>query len=148
MGRVCGRGVSPNLKEQTVVAYEGDRPVFATLASTGKEEFETPPGIFRMISKHVSTTMDDFASQELAYSIEDVPWVICYSGSYALHGAFWHNRFGQTRSHGCVHLAPIDPSWLFQWSEPTLPNAWHSLFASRDRPGTWVYVDTGEEPSN
>ncbi|QQR89839.1 MAG: L,D-transpeptidase [Myxococcales bacterium] len=137
-----------NLKQQTVIAYEGDKPVFATLASTGKKDFETPPGVFRMVSKHVSTTMDDFTSQEQAYSIEDVPWVMYYSGSYALHGAFWHNRFGQTRSHGCVNLSPIDARWLFQWSEPTLPNGWHSLFSSRDRPGTWIYVDTGEEETN
>jgi hypothetical protein len=134
------RWIHVDLSEQTLVAYEGDRPVFTTLVSTGKPGFETPIGTFRIQSKHVSTTMDDPESIEGAYSIEDVPWAMYFEGSYALHGAFWHDSFGHVRSHGCVNLAPADARWIFQWSTPTLPPGWHGVIATSRRAGTWVHV--------
>jgi lipoprotein-anchoring transpeptidase ErfK/SrfK len=154
------------LAEQTLVAYEGTRPVFATLVSSGKAGFETPPGIFRIWSKHISTTMDGVAPSasaaaaagatlgaaapaqaaqtpggDEAYSIEDVPWTMYFQGSYALHAAFWHERFGQVRSHGCINLSPADARWLFRWSTPVLPADWHGVLATNDNPGTWVWIE-------
>ncbi len=129
------------LSEQTLVAYEGDRAVFATTVSTGREGFETPTGLFRVQSKHVSTTMDDLNAGEDSYLIEDVPWTMYFEGNYALHAAFWHEGFGRVRSHGCVNLAPTDARWVFQWSSPTLPAGWHGIFADRHvRPGTWIFI--------
>lgn len=129
-----------SLSEQTLVAYEGDTPVYATLVSTGKRDHETPVGLFRIQSKHVSTTMDDLTSTDGAYQIEDVPWTMYFEGNYALHTAFWHDRFGQTRSHGCVNLAPSDARWIFHWSTPELPPSWHGVFSEGDRVATWVHV--------
>lgn len=134
------RWVHVDLSEQTLVAYEGATPVFATIVSTGKTGFETPTGLFRIESKHVSTTMDDLANEDGAYSIEDVPWTMYFDGNYALHGAFWHYSFGRPRSHGCVNLAPTDARWLFQWTTPTLPAGWHGMFTTRASRGTWVHV--------
>jgi lipoprotein-anchoring transpeptidase ErfK/SrfK len=129
-----------SLADQSLVAYEGDTPVFTTLVSSGKEGFETPTGLFRIQSKHVSATMDDFASAEGAYSIEDVPWTMYFHGNFALHGAFWHYTFGNVRSHGCVNLAPADAQWLFRWSTPTVPAEWHALYADGRHPGTFVFI--------
>lgn len=134
------RWIHVDLSEQTLVAYEGDAPVFATLVSTGRAGFATPVGTFRIQSKHVSTTMDDTSSPTEAYSIEDVPWTMYFEGSYALHGAFWHDSFGHVRSHGCVNLAPPDARWLFQWTAPALPPGWHGVIATSRRPGTVVHV--------
>lgn len=133
------RWIHVDVAQQIVVAYEGDRPVFATLTSTGRQGFDTPTGTFRIQSKHVSTTMDDPDAGAEAYSIEDVPWTMYFEGSYAIHGAFWHDRFGHRRSHGCVNLAPADARWIFQWSEPALPPGWHGM-SSRPREGTFVHV--------
>ena len=44
---------------------------------------------------------------------------------YALHGAYWHDDFGDRKSAGCVNLSPIDSKWLFDWSEPKVPTDWH-----------------------
>ncbi|MEC7525759.1 MAG: L,D-transpeptidase [Myxococcota bacterium] len=134
------RWVHVDLSEQTLVAYEGDRPVFATLVSTGRQGYETPVGTFRIQSKHVSTTMDDPNAGDEAYSIEDVPWTMYFEGSYALHAAFWHDRFGRVRSHGCVNLAPADARWIFQWSDPALPPGWHGMSAGPGRTGSFVHV--------
>ncbi len=134
------RWIHVSLATQVLVAYEGETPVFATLVSTGKEGHDSPTGVFQIQSKHVSTTMDDASMPDGAYSIEDVPWTMYFEGNFALHGAFWHNAFGQVRSHGCVNLAPADARWLFSWTTPTLPAAWHGVFADRHRPGTWVVI--------
>ena len=135
------RLIHVRLAEQTLVAYEGERPVYATLVSSGKEGFETPSGLFRIHAKHVSTTMDGLAGEEEEYSIEDVPWTLYFQGSYALHAAFWHDRFGNTRSHGCVNLSPTDARWLFEWATPTLPAGFHSAMATRENPGTYVLIE-------
>jgi hypothetical protein len=85
--------------------------------------------------------MDGLAGTTDAYSIEDVPWTMYFQGSYALHAAFWHDRFGSSRSHGCVNLSPADARWLFEWSTPTLPSGWHGVVATRSQSGTYVLVE-------
>ncbi len=137
--------VDVNLDHQFVVAYEGATAVYATLMSSGigardgGDNYETIQGAFRIEQKHLTTTMDGNSASG-AYSIEDVPWVMYFRGSFALHGAFWHDDFGRVRSHGCVNLAPADARWIFLWSAPALPEGWHSVTAVANDPGTRVYV--------
>jgi len=139
--------VDVNLKSQTLVAFEGTTPVFATLVSSGKEDKEdpekdhkTPTGEWRIWAKHIAATMDGDVASDGPYSIEDVPWIMYFHGSYALHGAFWHASFGRTRSHGCVNLAPADARALFYWTEPQLPDGWHGIRSTDGRQGTRVVV--------
>ena len=134
------RWIHISLGEQTLVAYEGDEPVFATSVSTGREGFETPRGLFRVESKHVSTTLDNLQNEAESYLIEDVPWTMYFEGNYALHAAFWHNGFGRVRSHGCVNMAPADARWVFEWAGPELPESWHGVFARGGRRGTTIYI--------
>lgn len=139
--------VDVNTTAQTLVAYEGDKPVFATAVSTGlvdrgdkEKDHHTPPGTFRIREKHIASTMDGDVASDGPYSIEDVPWIMYFNGSYALHGAFWHNNFGRTKSHGCVNLAPQDAKALFAWTEPKLPEGWHGVMSTGEKPGTRVVV--------
>lgn len=129
--------VHVDLAEQTLVAYEGRRPVFATLVSSGKKGFVTKPGLFRIESKHLSTTMDGPDPEDGFYRIEEVPWTMYYWRSYAVHGAFWHDDFGTPRSHGCTNVAPEDARWLFHWTKPEIPDRWHARLNTR---GTWFYL--------
>lgn len=135
------RWIHVNRASQTLVAYEGDRAVFATLVATGKSGYDTPAGVFRIHAKHVSSTMDGLVGSEEAYSIEDVPWTMYFQGSYALHAAFWHDRFGAVRSHGCVNLSPEDARWLFRWTTPVLPAGWHGVTSTKQEPGTFVVIE-------
>ncbi|TPV94909.1 MAG: L,D-transpeptidase [Myxococcales bacterium FL481] len=139
------RWIDVDLSSQVLVAYEGDRPVYVTLVSTGKkgteeEPFETPVGRWRIYSKQVTSNMDGTTATDGNYAIQDVPWVMYFDGSYALHGAFWHRSFGYVRSHGCVNLGPSDARWLFQWTYPSLPDGWHGVHATDSAPGTTVVV--------
>jgi lipoprotein-anchoring transpeptidase ErfK/SrfK len=132
-----------SIKAQALVAYEGTKPVFATLVSTGKDgtnlkgQFATVQGTFRIREKHVAATMDGDTSGEL-YSIDDVPYIQYFHTSFALHGAFWHSDYGRVRSHGCVNLSPADSKRLFFWTEPKLPTGWHAVWATDTEPGTLV----------
>jgi lipoprotein-anchoring transpeptidase ErfK/SrfK len=63
-----------------------------------------------------------------------------FSGSVALHAAFWHEKFGRVRSHGCVNLAPMDAHWLFDWAGPRLPVGWHGVLSTAEQPGTFVVI--------
>ncbi|MCB9566688.1 MAG: L,D-transpeptidase [Myxococcales bacterium] len=139
------RWIDVSISKQMLVAYEGTRPVYVTLVSTGKkgtkeEPFDTPTGRWRIYSKHISTTMDGNTASDGSYSIQDVPWTMFFYGSYALHGAFWHRSFGRVRSHGCVNLGPSDARWLFFWTTPFLPDGWHGVHATDESPGTTVIV--------
>lgn len=136
-----------DLTRQALVAFEGTRPVFATLISSGRrnlqdkeKDFPTPTGTFRIGEKHVTTTMDGDVASDGPYSIEDVPWVMYFQGSYGLHAAFWHDQFGRVRSHGCVNMAPEDARTIFAWSDPPLPAGWHGVFSKDDQSGTRIVV--------
>ncbi|MBI5515276.1 MAG: L,D-transpeptidase [Deltaproteobacteria bacterium] len=120
------RWVDVDLTTQTLVAYEGADPVYATLVSTGLEDSPTEPGIFRVWEKHTTRTMDDAPGSSPARHMRygDVPWVQFFDGSRALHGAYWHDHFGVAVSHGCVNLAPADARWLFLWTTPEVPAGW------------------------
>jgi hypothetical protein len=140
-----------NLGLQSLVAFEGDAAVFATIISSGRhdddpvKDHHTHPGEFRVREKHVSATMDNDTATDGPYSIEDVPWIMYFDGSTALHGAFWHSRFGHERSHGCVNMTPHDAHELFPWVSPKLPDGWHGARATDANPGTRVVVhDNGK----
>jgi hypothetical protein len=139
--------VDVNLTTQTLVAYEGDRPVFATIISSGRHSDEdktkdhrTVQGSFRVFEKHIAATMEADTASDGPYKIEDVPWIMYFEGSYALHGAFWHSSFGKERSHGCVNMQPADAKAVFGWAGPTLPEGWHGVKSTEKNPGTRVIV--------
>lgn len=139
------RWIDVDLELQLLVAYEGDVPVYATLISSGKkgseeESFLTPKGKFRIGAKHISSSMDGNTASDGRYSIQDVPWAMFFQGNYALHGAFWHSKFGARRSHGCVNLGPTDARWLFMWTTPFVPEGWHGVNAHEGAPGSMVVI--------
>jgi hypothetical protein len=142
------RYIDVDLSTQTLVAFEGSRPVYATLISSGKKskdkdkDHSTPTGEWRIREKHVTTTMDGdgTAAGDLPYSIEDVPFVQYYYRSFALHAAFWHSNFGVQMSHGCVNLAPLDAKYLFFFTGPSLPEGFHGVWSSDAQPGARVVV--------
>jgi hypothetical protein len=134
-----------SIKDQSLVAYVGRRPVYATLVSTGRSGLADPEktdatvrGSFMIYQKEVSSTMDGDEDRSDSFNLHDVPFVQYFHKGYALHGTYWHDDFGKTRSHGCVNLAPADAAWLFEWTDPVVPPDWHGVL-NKER-GTVVYV--------
>jgi lipoprotein-anchoring transpeptidase ErfK/SrfK len=133
--------IDVDLRTQTLVAYRGDVPVFATMVATGVgadgTAFATPKGIHHVRAKLLAATMDNLEHTGVApYSYEEVPFTQ-YIGRVALHGAFWHDQFGIPRSHGCINLSLADAEWLFAFSKPALPDGEKEVSA---KTGTVVRV--------
>jgi hypothetical protein len=133
-----------SILQQTLVAYEGETPVYATLVSTGvdglgdpKETHSTVQGTFLIHTKHVSTTMQGDEEDD-AFLLSEVPYVQYFTEGYALHAAYWHDQFGSPRSHGCVNLSPIDARWLFHFTEPSVPQNWHGALSLKG--GTLIRI--------
>lgn len=139
-----------NLDYQTLSCYEAGREVYYCRVSTGikftidylgeEVDYSTPPGTllthWKIISKNMTAGEEEGGS---GYSTPAVPWCVYIQGGIAIHGAFWHNAFGEPRSHGCVNVRPEDAKWIFRWSMPYV-----SLDAGEERRslpdhGTIVY---------
>ncbi|MCW5835795.1 MAG: L,D-transpeptidase [Labilithrix sp.] len=147
--------IDVNLSTQSLVAFEGDKPVYATIVSTGRHDDEdkskdhrTVQGEFQIREKHIAATMEDDGASDGPYSIQDVPWIMYFEGGYALHGAFWHSRFGRERSHGCVNMTPYDAKNIFTWAGPDLPEGWHGVRATKENPGTRIVVHEDPKPAS
>lgn len=136
------QGVGPNdywvevdLYEQSFAAYMGDRIVYAGLVSSGLNRWPTHEGLFQITSdqRFARTKMSGAEGRVDYYYIEDVPHTMYFDMEHeiALHGAFWHDRFGYKHSHGCVNMPPRDAEWVFNWSD----NAANDL---------WVWVHTSD----
>jgi len=134
------------LATQTLVAYVGDHPVFATLVSSGRGPqgtvLATPKGIHRIWVKLASSDMDNLENLEANenYAIQAVPWVMYFQKGYGLHGTFWHHAFGRVQSHGCVNLSPADAERLFDWASPRLPSGWTAALPTVYEQGSLVRV--------
>jgi lipoprotein-anchoring transpeptidase ErfK/SrfK len=140
------RWVDVELATQTLVAYEGDRAVFATLLSSGKGRpgsgNETRKGTFRIWAKLDTAHMDNLEQENANryYRMENVPWVQFFDKGIGLHGAYWHRSFGNVRSHGCINLAPLDAQRLFSFTTPRLPAGWTAVLPSDGERGSVVRV--------
>lgn len=144
-GKRGDKWIDVNLTKQTLVLYEGEKAVYATLISSGEAGLEDPEhttatkrGIFRIHTKHITTTM---SSDEIGeeFELNDVPYVQYFDKEgYALHGAYWHDRFGTPKSHGCINLSPEDARRIFYWTEPTVPVGWHGVL--KPLTGTVMFV--------
>jgi lipoprotein-anchoring transpeptidase ErfK/SrfK len=105
------RWIEIKLSSQRLIAWEGKTPVYAIIISTGKDSTPTNPGVYAI------QTRDRYARMRGAdYDIADVPYTMYYDGSYAIHGAYWHHRFGTPVSHGCINVAVDHARWLFNWA--------------------------------
>lgn len=107
----AGRQVVVDLSSQTVSAVENGQAVASFTASTGTAYTPTPMGHFRITNRYSSQRMIG-----PGYDLPGVPYVQYFTGSYALHGTYWHSNFGTPMSHGCINLRVGDAAWLWQWA--------------------------------
>ena len=140
--------IEANLDFQTLSCYEGTTEVyFCRIASglgydpsTGQtsDKLATPVGNLLTHWKIVSLNMTAGTFQS-GYSTPAVPWNTMISGDgVAIHGAFWHNAFGEKRSHGCINVTPEDAKWIFRWTTPYVSLAQSEMRVSLPDHGTIV----------
>ena len=111
-----------DLSTQTMVAYEGNTPVLTSLVASGWGGTATPTGEFSTYHKAPSVHMTDGAGDAANYDLPGVPWVSFFTGNGdAFHGTYWHNDFGDPRSHGCVNTPDNISKFIYLWSTPYVP---------------------------
>ena len=102
--------------EQNLVAYEGERPMMATLVSTGdmeEDRWRTDPGLWEVELFWEAGPMEGAAGNADFYALDQVPYHMYFNWREALHGVYWHDNFGYYWSHGCINLSVSDAKWLW-----------------------------------
>lgn len=140
--------IDVDLDYQTLSCYEGNTEVFFCRISSGlkydpetgglSDKLATPVGNLFTHWKIISLNMTAGSFQS-GYSTPAVPWSTMISGDgIAIHGAFWHNAFGEKRSHGCINVTPEDAKWIFRWTTPYISTAQNEMRLSLPDHGTIV----------
>jgi hypothetical protein len=144
-----------SITQGTLVAYEDLTPVFTTLISPGLggvprrggdlvKDSTTPLGTFRVTFKDRAATMAPEFGENRSFWIADVPFTQYFNAPFALHAAYWHERFGELMSGGCVNLSPLDAEHLFGWTDPKVPPGWQGIVGNAQKDegveATWVVV--------
>jgi lipoprotein-anchoring transpeptidase ErfK/SrfK len=150
--RPSGMGTSSrwfdaDLGEQVLVVYDGDKPVYATLVSSGRNN-ATPLGNYPVWARVTAISMKSQPYDDHPYFVNMVPWSTFFQAHNAIHGAYWHDRFGAVKSHGCINVAPLDARFIFEWLDPKVPPGWTSLrpVDLRDSPTLHVW-DSHRRPT-
>ena len=136
------KSIEVRLGQQLVVAYEENRPVFATRASTGTQRYDgsyfTPQGTFKTYYKRPSRHMAAGNLANNGYDLPGVPWVLYITESgISFHGTYWHNDYGYPHSHGCINLSSQAAKWLYRWTSPVVKPAEEYVYGYT---GTYVRI--------
>ena len=111
------RRIEINLSQQHAYLFENENVIDSWPISSGKEGFSSSTGSFRISAKLTSQNM---GNRDLTvspfYFTPDVPWVMYYNGDEALHGAYWHNNFGNVMSHGCINMPLGSAEFAYAWA--------------------------------
>jgi hypothetical protein len=137
--------IDVDLDQQILTAMVGEEPVFTTLVSSGAKS-PTPRGVFRIRNKQAVGAMSSSPGADDFYNVEAVPFVQYFYGSFALHGAYWHQYFGKPISHGCVNLSPKDSQYVFTLTAPDVADGWVHAYETAEEQGTVVRVRRGDKP--
>ena len=140
--------IQANLDRQTLSCLEGTKEVYFCRISSGlkydpqtgeiSDKLATPVGNLLTHWKIISLNMTAGTFQS-GYSTPAVPWTTMISGDgISIHGAFWHNAFGEKRSHGCINVSPEDAKWIFRWTTPYVSLQQSELRVSLPDHGTIV----------
>ena len=131
-GKMHGKAVVVSLSEQAVRVYDNGQLVKAFLATTGRPDRPSPPGVWWVEGKQSPTVFKSGVPPSSPYYYPDTPinYAIQYhSQGYFLHDSWWRadygpgtnfphvdssgDSFSSQGSHGCVNLSKSDAGWLY-----------------------------------
>lgn len=106
--------------DQMLYAYDGDTLFMQEPISTGLDDTPTPRGTFKVYRKSPTRYMQGPLPgiSDQYYDLPGVPWNLYFTEQGGvIHGAYWHDKFGQQWSHGCVNLSPDKAHKLYDWAD-------------------------------
>ena len=105
-----------NLAKQNLVYTFGDKILGNFAISSGVKKLPTPKGNFTILSK---VPVKRYTGSN--YDYPNTKWNLNFKSGYYIHGAYWHNKFGQPMSHGCVNVAYENMEHLYWWAQVGTP---------------------------
>jgi len=137
--------IDVDLSKKILTLFDYDKPIFATYISPGRAENPTQTGVYRIWYKLSSARMVGGPPlHKYKYDLKNIPWTMFYNYDYAIHGTYWHDKFGTQQSAGCTNMTQGDAKYIFDNTLPQLPQGEKGVFA-REKPnsgqgtGTLVY---------
>lgn len=130
--------VDVSLALQTLTLYEGRKPIYTTLASTGRdvlgpkdvpatpEMATTMQGTFKVTMKANTMTLDPRETND-AFEINDAPYALEFAPGYSIVGAYHSDTSGEAKQFHNVALTPIDARRVFLWAGPAVPDGFANI---------------------
>ena len=116
----AGRWIDVNLTQQLITAYDGRTAARTIVTTTGMAGWETPPGLYAILSRVANETMTSGAiGAENHYKLEDVLFTQYFTDvGHAIHFAWWRTpeTIGRPGSHGCLNVLLDDARFLWDWA--------------------------------
>jgi hypothetical protein len=132
--------IDVDLTKKVIALFEYDKPVFASYVAVGREENPTATGTYKAWYKLQKADMQGGPPlHTYQYDLKDIPSVMYYYEDYAIHGTYWHDKFGTQQSAGCTNLTQGDAAFIFDKTNPKLKDAQEEAFSSTQNPGTIVH---------
>ena len=119
-----GRWLVVDRASATLTLVQDGQSELATYVSLGRAGVDTPSGRYQVVSK---LAMDDMRSDrnptaDRSYALPSVPHVLYFSTEGdAVHGTYWHDKFGTQESQGCINLTMTDAAYIFGRTERSTP---------------------------
>ena len=134
------RWIDVDLAKKILTLFEYNKPVFATYISPGRPENPTETGTFAVWYKLKKAEMKGGPPlHSYRYDLKDIPWTMFYNNDYAIHGTYWHDRFGTPQSAGCTNMTQGDAEYIFNMTKPTLASDRQGIFSGTENYGTVVH---------
>jgi hypothetical protein len=136
-----GKWIEAKILPGTLTVYQGLTPIYATLFSPGKggvpikgndhtKWATTQIGYFPIEWKDRVATMSNEKGEPKVLWFSDVPNIQYLKAPLAMHVAYWHQDFSQPKSAECVNVSAMDGQYLFNFTDPPVPEGWGGI-----RPG-------------
>lgn len=109
-----------DISTQTLSYYYADTELESFKISSGLPGTPTPKGTFKVLKKRPQV---QYGGQNFDYYYPNTKWNLLFKygswGNYYIHGAYWHDNFGNKMSHGCVNVPYTEEKMgrLYDWAD-------------------------------
>lgn len=113
-----------SIESQKMTTLHRGAPFMTTAVTTGRNEFNTPPGVYRVKNKLQNVNLKapkQFQARGINYNLKVKKWLGLGAG-YGIHDASWRgSNFGgpdylSNGSHGCINTPLSAVSKLHTWT--------------------------------
>lgn len=114
------KSIKIDISDQSLAYFYGESRLDSFKISSGLPGDDTPRGIFSVLKKRPTV---QYGGTHLDFYYPDTKWNLMFEygdwGNYYIHGAYWHDNFGEKMSHGCVNVPYTYEKMgrLYDWSE-------------------------------